>query len=128
MTTDLWMLAAAALLTWILIMADATPGILNNGIGWASGNRDVTPDPEGLHGRLHRASENMKENLPLFAVLVLVVHVAGEADPTSAIGAQVFVCARVLHAIVYAVGVPWLRTAVWGVSIVGMGMVASAML
>ena len=66
----------------------------------------------------------MNENLPLFAALVLVVHVAGKANETSALGAQVFFYARVVHTVIYAFGVPYVRTFVWAVSVVGMGMVA----
>lgn len=127
MTTDLWMLAGATLLTWLLIMADATPSILGKGIGWAAGNREEDADPQGAHGRLHRASLNMQENLPLFAAVVLIVAVADKASATSALGAQIFLAARVLHAIVYIAGVPFARTGIWAVSIVGMVMVATAM-
>lgn len=127
MTTDLWMLAGATLLTWLLIMADATPSILGRGVTWAAGNRDDEEEPSGVHGRVFRTSRNMKENLPLFAAVVLIVAVAGQANSTSALGAQIFLGARIVHAIIYIAGVPFARTAVWGVSIVGMFMVASAM-
>lgn len=129
MTTDLWMLAAAALLSWGLIMAEATPGILKYGMVWASGNReDPVPEPTGWWLRLRRCSANMQENLPLFAILVLVAHVSGEADATSALGAQIFVGARLLHAATYIAGLPYLRTAIWGVSVVGMGMIATSLM
>ena len=90
MTLDLWILTATVLFQWTLIMADATPGIIKNGVPWAAGNRDVTPDPEGMHGRVHRCNLNMQENLPIFVALVLVAHVSGQADATSALGAEIF--------------------------------------
>lgn len=127
MTIDLWMLLAAVALDWVLIVGAATPTILADP-RWALGNRDVAhPPPEGWRSRLDRTSKNMDENLPLFAALVLVAHVAGASNATSALGAQVFVAARVAHALVYVVGIPYLRTLVWVVSIVGMFMVASTL-
>jgi uncharacterized MAPEG superfamily protein len=128
MTTDLWMLVAAAGFQWALILGVATPMILSNGMPWAAGNRE-TPSKAlpTWHARLTRADQNMRENLVLFAVLVLVAHVSGEADSTSALGAQVFVAARVAHAVVYVAGVAWLRTVLWGVSIAGLGMIVSTL-
>ncbi|MCO4745252.1 MAG: MAPEG family protein [Proteobacteria bacterium] len=127
MTIDLWILAATALFTWILIMADATPSILGKGVSWASGNREEAPDPVGMHGRLHRCNLNMQENFPIFAAVVLIVHVSGQANGTSALGTEVFLAARLAHAATYLAGISYLRTALWGVSIAGMAMVASAM-
>jgi|GEM_PF-96556 len=128
MTMDLWLLLATTLLAWLLILADATPNMLRKGLMWAMSNRggedDPTP-PTGLHGRIHRANLNMQENLPIFAVLVLVVNVAGKAGDLSAMGAWVFFGARLGHALVYMAGVPVLRTVLWSVSLVGMGLVAA---
>ena len=69
----------------------------------------------------------MKESLPIFAALVLVAHVSGPADATSALGALIFVGARVAHAGIYVAGVPGLRTLIWSVSVIGMGMIGSSL-
>ena len=45
-----------------------------------------------------------------------------------ALGAEIFIGARVLHPILYAAGVSWLRTGVWFVGVVGMGIVAYALI
>ena len=125
MTTDLWMLLASAALQWALIMATAFPQILSNGMEWASGNRDATPEPAGWVGRCKRCSANMLENLPIFTVLVLVAHVSRTADGLTATGAIVFFVARVVHAALYVGGVPMLRTAAWAASIVGWGLIVA---
>ena len=127
MTMDLWMLVASAGLCWALILADVTPSILIRGVVWSAGNREEAEDAEGVHGRIHRTNLNLQENLPLFAILVLVAHVSGEADATTALGAQIFFGARMVHAGVYIAGISFLRTAIWSVSIVGMAMIASAL-
>jgi uncharacterized MAPEG superfamily protein len=126
MTTELWMLVGAAALQWVLILIAATGGILAD-MGWATGNRDTPIELPNWAGRAKRASLNLQENLPIFAVLVIVVQLAGASNSTSALGAQVFLGARVLHGVIYLAGVPMLRTAAWVVSVVGMFMVASAL-
>jgi uncharacterized MAPEG superfamily protein len=128
MTTDLWMLVASAGLAWLLIVVGATPNIFTKGPVWAAGNRDDPPTPEGWHSRLLKTSANMQENLPLFAILVLVLHVSSSANDLTATGSIVFFAGRVAHAAIYIAGIAWLRTAAWTVSIVGMGMMISALL
>jgi len=56
----------------------------------------------------------------LFAVLVLVAQVAGRANEMTALGAQLFFWGRLAYAVVYLVGIPWVRTGVWAVSLVGL--------
>jgi uncharacterized MAPEG superfamily protein len=70
----------------------------------------------------------MLENLVLFAALVLVAHAAGRSGPETALGAQIFVIARLVYAAVYIAGVPWLRTLVWLASIAGLGVIAVQLL
>ena len=128
MTMDLWMLLAAVALDWLLIVGSATPTLLADPV-WALGNRDEPREPSGgWRGRLRRTSQNMNENLPLFSALVIVAHLAGKADPTTALGAQIFVASRVAHAAVYVIGIPYLRTVIWCVSILGMLMIGSVFL
>ncbi|MDP7549350.1 MAG: MAPEG family protein, partial [Alphaproteobacteria bacterium] len=87
------------------------------------GNREDVVET-AVAGRAKRAHRNMLENLDLFAALVLVVQVAGLNDTNTALGAQIFVYARLAHAVIYLIGIPWLRTAAWGISAVGLVMVA----
>jgi hypothetical protein len=61
----------------------------------------------------------MLENLVLFAALVLIAVIAGKTNSNTLLGAQIFLWARVAYAVVYLIGIPWLRTGVWTVSIVG---------
>jgi uncharacterized MAPEG superfamily protein len=65
----------------------------------------------------------MLENLPLFAALVLVAAVGGRANATTALGAEIFFFARLVHGVVYLAGIPFLRTIIWVVSMVGLVMI-----
>jgi uncharacterized MAPEG superfamily protein len=119
------------LLTWLtalmasLIRARAwTP----RGLMLAMGNREHMPEPTPLAGRAQRAAANSLENLVFFAALALVAQVAGVAGERVLLGAQIFLWARVAFLAVYLVGIPYLRTAIWAVSIVGLAMMLAGML
>jgi len=67
----------------------------------------------------------MLESLVLFAALVLTAVVAQKTNSTTALGAELFFWARLAHALIYVAGIPWVRTAVWGVSVVGLILIFS---
>ena len=90
-----------------------------------AGNREDLPELTGWAGRARRAHLNMLESLAIFAIVVLVAHVTGRANATTALGASLFFWGRLAFALIYVAGVPWLRTAVWLVSIAGMVLVFS---
>lgn len=128
MTTDLWMLAGSAALAWLLILTAAAPNLLTAGLTWAAGNRDEQPESPAWVARAGRAHANLQENLIIFAALVLVVHVSGSANDASALGATIFFVARCAHAVIYLLGVPWVRTVAWAVSVAGMFIVGAQLL
>jgi len=92
------------------------------------GNRDYVPIVPGWAGRARRAATNMLENLALFAPLAIVAYVAGRTNATTALGAEVFFFARLAYAFVYAIGIPYLRTLVWLVSVIGLVLIFSQLL
>jgi uncharacterized MAPEG superfamily protein len=64
----------------------------------------------------------------VFGALVLIAAAAGKANANTALGAMIFFWARLVYAIVYLIGVPWLRTVVWFVSVIGMVIIAVQLL
>lgn len=128
MTTDLWMLIFTVLFSFTLIMISPTVNILKRGPLWAMGNREDAQAATGWQARAERLDANMRENLPLFAILVIVVHITGNANETSALGATIFLAGRVVHALLFLAGVPVLRTVAWTVAVAGMVMVGTALL
>jgi uncharacterized MAPEG superfamily protein len=120
MTTDLWMLVASAMLCLLipgiyLVGRSQAPG----GTQWGFGNRDTTLAVPAWTARAIRAHANLVENLTPFAIVVLTAHVAGKANATTALGAELFFVGRVAHVLVYTAGIPYLRTAVFFVAAVG---------
>ena len=91
------------------------------------GNRDEIPPPTALSGRADRAAMNTLENFVLFAALALTAHAAGADNEQVALGARVFLWARVVYLVVYIIGIPYLRTVIWAAGLVGLYMIAAAM-
>ena len=116
MTTDLWYLVWTALLTTVIPMIYLAGRLqVPSGLQWALGNRDDPLEIPVWAERAQRAHANLTENLATFAVLVLVAHVAGKANATTALGAQIFFWARVGHVAIYTAGIPVLRTLLFAV-------------
>ncbi|MDP6344963.1 MAG: MAPEG family protein [Alphaproteobacteria bacterium] len=127
MTVELWMLFWAVVLTLVQMVVAVTLAIPQVGMAALAGNREGVTY-EGMADRGLRAHRNMLESLVLFAALVIAAHLAGLSNATSALGAQIFVIARLVYAVVYLIGIPWLRTGVWAIGLIGLLMVGSVFL
>ena len=123
MTVELTLLVWSAVLTVVLAVIGATGAMLQIGLPTLAGNRETMPEITGWAGRAMRAHRNMLENLVLFAIVVLVAKAIGVSNGMTVLGAEVFVAGRVAHAVLYIIGVPWLRTAAFAVSLVGLAMI-----
>jgi uncharacterized MAPEG superfamily protein len=123
MTADLSMLIWSVALTFVQMLVAAIGSNNQVGLVTLAGNRDNVPAITGWAGRAARAHANMLENLPLFIALVLVAQVTNHANAMTAMGAELFFWARLIYAIVYVVGIPWLRTVVWLASVIGLLMI-----
>lgn len=70
---------------------------------------DVRPRANWAY-RLANAHRNAMENLVVFAPLAMGVHLLGLGTAATAAAAAVFFWSRLAHALIYAFGVPLLRT------------------
>ncbi|CAM5346976.1 MAPEG family protein [Rhodanobacter lindaniclasticus] len=128
MTTELCMLLWSVVLGLVQIALAATCSVGQRGLGWAASARDeVKPPLGGIGGRLDRARANFLETFPLFAAAVLAAHLLQRHDALTVLGAQLYFWARVAYLPVYAAGIPYLRTAIWAVSIAGIALVLVAL-
>ena len=128
MSTDLTMLAYTALLTVVLAFPPVIALVLAKGLPFAAGNRDAPFELPDWADRAGRAQRNMLENFPVFAALVLIAHAAGVSNENTAFGAMLFFWGRVAHAVIYIAGIPWLRSAAFGVSLIGLLRIAREIL
>jgi uncharacterized MAPEG superfamily protein len=126
MPQEITLLACSVVLLFVMIITASTMRThlyTPKGLILAFQNRDNLPEATAMAGRAERAARNMMEGMLLFVPTVLGVLAAGIADATTTLGAHIFLIARLIYFPVYLAGIPYLRTAVWFASIVGIGMI-----
>jgi uncharacterized MAPEG superfamily protein len=85
--------------------------------------RDTEPAAKGLAcGRATRALHNYVENLGPFIAMALALIATGRAGGFGAAGATIWILARIVYLPIYLMGVIYVRTALWAISIIGLLM------
>ena len=128
MSIEILVLAAAGGLALVMTLIQGTRNVLVLGLTTAAGNQHEVAPWGGWNDRLNRALRNLIEAIAIYAPIAVAVHALAVGNATSALGAQVFLGARIVHAVVFTAGVPWVRTAAWFVGVIGILMVASSLL
>ena len=128
MSPELKYLLFSVILMFVQMLVAAAGANQQVGLTTLAGNREALPAPTGWAGRARRAHLNMLENLVLFAALALIVEVTNRDNATTALGAAIFFWARLAYAVIYVVGIPWVRTVAWFVAVIGMAMMAIQLL
>lgn len=131
MTPTLSYLLYYTLITWALLMVASmvrVKGWTPSGLMLAMGNRESLPPHTPFSGRAERTAHNTKENLLLFAALALLAHAAGKSGAQVDQGAEIFFWARIVYIPVYLLGIAYVRTVVYGISLWGLGLIVLATL
>lgn len=128
MTAELMLLAWTVALAVVQVLLTSAGAMTQFSLATLVGNRETPVDGKAWVGRAQRAHRNLLESLAPFAAVVLIAHVAGISNATTILGAQLFFYARVIYLVVYVAGIPWLRTIVWTVGLVGLLMILSQVL
>ena len=123
MQPEITYLVWAVALTIVQMLVAVGAAALQVSLPALAGNREGLAPCTGLAGRAQRAHHNMLESLVLFAALVLVAVVSQKTNAATLLGAQLFFWARLAYAVVYVAGIPWLRTLVWLVTVVGLALI-----
>ena len=127
MPIELNILAWSCVLLLVHIFAAAHLKTKQYGAKWNMGARDeALPELNPAAGRLVRAQANFLETYPIAIVVLLGVVVAGRTSELTAIGGWLWLGARVVYLPLYAMGVPVVRTLVFLVSLIGLGLVFQA--
>lgn len=124
---ELQLLAVAVLIGLVHLLWASAAAQPQRGLKWNVGPRDEPVVLTGMAGRLERAFANFRETFPLFVAAVLVTYLSGRIGYLTAHGALIYVAARALYMPLYAFGVPVVRSIVWLISFIGIGMVLAAM-
>jgi uncharacterized MAPEG superfamily protein len=119
MTVALWGLVGLAVLVLVYVSVDSF--MLKGSVGnaWTVGARDNPPEIGALAARAHRALWNLLETAPAFLALALVAHLTGRGGGWITWGVALYLAGRTTYLPAYLSGLPWLRTVIWQVSMVG---------
>jgi len=129
MTFELTMLAWTLVLAFVQILLFDVARTRQYGMKWNTGPRDEEMPPlTPMANRLRRAQDNLYETLPLFIGFVLIAHVAERDGVLTHWGTLIYLIGRIVYVPLYAYGVRQIRSLVWVVSLVGLIMVAWAVL
>jgi uncharacterized MAPEG superfamily protein len=124
MPVELLIIALGAILLLIHIFAAVHLKTAQYGAKWNMGARDESVPPlNPAAGRLARAQANFQETFPIAIVALLGVVIAGRTSNLTALGGWIWLGARIVYLPLYAAGVPKVRTLVWAIGLVGLGLV-----
>eukprot|EP00439_Symbiodinium_sp_Y106_P087133 s1_g40.t1 len=115
------MLMWSGVLLLVLVVVAANAGIMAMGMPWGFSNRDEAANLEGWGARAKRCYMNHLENMVIFAAILLPVNLSGISNEMTVLGAQIFLGARVAHAIIYVSGITLLglRTLAYFAGVIG---------
>jgi uncharacterized MAPEG superfamily protein len=116
MTPELTWLTATALITALMWVPYILSLLGQMGIVPALSDGNHETGLEALWARrAKRAHANAVENLVVFAPLAIAVHVTGQSSGTTATLCMVFFYSRLIHYVVYVLGIPVVRTLAFAV-------------
>jgi uncharacterized MAPEG superfamily protein len=88
---------------------------------------NAPPDP-AWGERARRAHANAAENLAVFAPLVLILAATGVSTPATVMASKTYLGARLVHYVVYAAGIPVIRTLAFAAGFAATIVIAGAVL
>jgi len=110
MKIELAYLVYVTALTGVMWVPYILDRLLVRGIGETAGYSDHPKPQSPWAQRSMKAHTNAIENLVLFAILILVANALNISNEAIATASVVFFWARLVHAVAYTFGIPWVRT------------------
>lgn len=111
MSSELFWLTATAVMTGLMWLPYTVDRVLVRGVKATLDNPSPDAKPQSAWAlRLYFAHTNAVENLVVFAILVIVLQFLEISDRATMIACALYFWARLAHAIIYALGLPVLRT------------------
>ena len=118
LTYELKALLASVGLLFAITVFQAVNGLFKYGIRQIVGMREDIPFPApGVSGRANRALVNHMEALAMFTPVILTATITGVSTIVTLWAAKIFFMARLLHAVVYLLGIPWVRTFAFAIGV-----------
>ena len=110
MSSEIFYLVLSTGLCLVLWLPYLLERIFNQGLIDTAGYPEKIAEPAKWAQRSKLAHSNMMENLPIFAVLIICLNIIEISNANTILAASIFFYARVVHAVVYTLGLPWVRT------------------
>jgi uncharacterized MAPEG superfamily protein len=124
MPVELRIAAFGAILLLVHVFAAVRFKTRQYGTKWNVGARDeALPPLHPVAARLARAQANFLETFPVAIVALLGVVIAGRTNAWTALGGWIWLGARTIYLPLYGFGVPVVRTMMWTIGMIGLGMV-----
>jgi uncharacterized MAPEG superfamily protein len=128
MSVEMGCLFAAMVLALLHLTAASFCFKAQVGNRYTVGPRDEDLRPAGLAGRLDRAQRNFLETFPVFVAAVLMGHLLERSGVASTAGVLLYIGGRSAFLLLYAWGIPWLRTFSWNIATLGLVLVMAQLL
>ena len=120
-TTFPVLVAWSVVLLVVHILLQANLAMNELGADWNAGPRDDGMQlKSAVAGRADRASHNFRESYPAFVGLALALAISDPASVWGHAGALTWFLARIVYIPLYIGGVPYIRSLVWCVSMLGL--------
>ncbi len=124
MMTEPYLLISTALLAFFSFVPAIVALAIRGGVLSLFGNRGDTPELPEWGNRALRAQRNMLDNVGPFALIVVAAQMVGVSNDQTLHGMTLFFWGRIGHLLVYIVGIPYLRTVAFAVSVGGLFEIA----
>ncbi len=124
LTTVVW----SVIILMVVIVFQSMTGVANNGLKWGLGPRDTSKDHTLIQSRALRTVQNHIESMMIYVPLALVAHLAGISGDLLVKGGWLYIIGRAVYPLTYWLGLNYVRTLVWAVSLIGIFMVLVAIL
>ena len=111
--TETTILALYGLLVLLTILLQVLGSLQSLSMGYLLSSRDKPRGVGKMTARISRALDNSVVAMALFAPAILLVVHLGRTSSTTLLLAQLFLVARIIYLITYALGVPAIRTLSW---------------
>lgn len=128
MTKEFFWLTLTIALTGLLWVPYILDRIKVRGLMGAMANPSRNDAPQSPWAqRLYFGHTNAVDNLVVFAPLVLMLDAIGHSTPATVIACAVYFWARLVHAVVYMLGIPVVRTLAFAVGVAAQATLVLAM-
>jgi len=122
------LLCLSVVLLLVHILLQGNFATKDRGTAWNAGPRDGDNEPKSvMAGRTARASRNYQETYPACIGLLLAMILTGDSSGFGLFGAAVWLVARIVYIPLYLKGIPYVRSLVWLVSLVGLALMMIAL-